>query len=61
MTVGRLGGLGGPGRLGRLGRLDRLDRLPGHDGRVLAVTLISDDNFSATQTTRVLSLAARLP
>jgi hypothetical protein len=29
--------------------------------RVWQVTLISDDNFSATQTTRVLSLTAKLP
>jgi hypothetical protein len=34
----------------------------GHAGRNLyAVTLISDDNFSATQTTRVLNLVAQLP
>jgi hypothetical protein len=28
---------------------------------IVGVSLISDDNFSATQTTRVLNLAARLP
>jgi hypothetical protein len=33
-------------------------RLP---GGVRGLTLVSDDNFSATQTTRVLNLAARLP
>jgi hypothetical protein len=31
------------------------------DSEIAKVTLISDDNFSATQTTRVLTLAARLP
>lgn len=30
-------------------------------GKVYGVTLISDDNFGATQITRVLNLAARLP
>jgi hypothetical protein len=30
-------------------------------GRLYAVTLLSDDNFSPTQTTRVLDLIARLP
>jgi hypothetical protein len=30
-------------------------------GHAAVVTLISDDNFSATQTTRVVTLAARLP
>jgi hypothetical protein len=37
-------------------------RLGGRKGALLAgVSLISDDNFSATQTTRILNLAARLP
>jgi hypothetical protein len=47
MAIQPLGGSGGRG-----GR-------SGHE--VAKVTLISDDNFSATQTTRVVSLAARLP
>jgi hypothetical protein len=41
---------------------------PGHhrghhrrSGELARVLLISDDNFSATQTTRVLDLAALLP
>jgi hypothetical protein len=33
----------------------------GRSGELARVLLISDDNFSATQTTRVLDLAARLP
>lgn len=37
--------------------------LPGRSGRgpVVGVSLISDDNFSDTQTTRVLNLAVRFP
>jgi hypothetical protein len=33
----------------------------GRSSELARVLLISDDNFSATQTTRVLDLAARLP
>jgi hypothetical protein len=33
----------------------------GHAGHTLGVSLISDDNFSATQRTRVLNLSVRVP
>ncbi|MDT7574332.1 MAG: hypothetical protein QOH17_665, partial [Pseudonocardiales bacterium] len=39
----------------------RATRLPGDNGYLARVSLISDDNFSPTQTTRIVNLAAVLP
>jgi hypothetical protein len=39
----------------------RAARLPGDNGYLAQVSLISDDNFSPTQTTRIVNLAAVLP
>ena len=36
----------------------RAARLPGGDGYLARISLISDDNFSPTQTTRIVNLAA---
>ncbi len=39
----------------------RATRLPGDTGYLARLSLISDDNFSPTQTTRIVNLAAWLP